>query len=199
MEGAREATADDLARLATLARETTEELSPLKGGSVWARTASHAEPVEEALEVALDDEEHFVVVGTIDDAVVGYGIARFNVLRDGGRLGVIGDLYVEPDARGVGVGEAMMTRLVTWCEDEGCFGVDSIALPGARETKNFFEAFGLTARAIVVHKTLGETSEDEAGEDDEGDEAEGEDEAVAEGDEEAVDDAEDDEHDAADT
>jgi hypothetical protein len=32
--------------------------------------------------------------------------------------------------------------------------VDSLALPGDRHTKNFFEAFGLVARAIVVHKTL---------------------------------------------
>jgi GNAT superfamily N-acetyltransferase len=168
VEAAREATSDDLERLATLARETTAELSPLKGGTVWARTASHAEPVEEALGQALEDDEHHVVVGTIDDAVVGYGIARFNDLRDGGRLGVIGDLYVEPDARGVGVGEAMMRALVDWCEAQGCFGVDSIALPGARETKNFFEGFGLTARAIVVHRALGEGS----------DEAEGEEEAV---------------------
>jgi GNAT superfamily N-acetyltransferase len=170
VEAAREATADDLERLAALARETIAELSPLKGGAVWARTASHAEPVEEALEQALADEEHHVVVGTIDDAVVGYGIARFNDLRDGGRLGVIGDLYVEPDARGVGVGEAMMQALVDWCERQGCFGVDSIALPGARETKNFFEGFGLTARAIVVHRALGEGSDDH--EDDEKDDDE---------------------------
>ena len=35
---------------------------------------------------------------------------------------------------------------------QGCFGVDSLALPGDRHTKNFFESFGLVARAIVVHR-----------------------------------------------
>lgn len=37
----------------------------------------------------------------------------------------------------------------------GCLGIDALALPGNRETKNFFEASGLTARAIVVHRSLG--------------------------------------------
>ena len=49
---------------------------------------------------------------------------------------------------------AMMEALVAWCRAQGCFGVDSIALPGDRHTKNFFESFGLVARAIVVHRSL---------------------------------------------
>jgi hypothetical protein len=32
--------------------------------------------------------------------------------------------------------------------------VDALVLPGHREGKNFFERFGLTARAIVVHREL---------------------------------------------
>jgi hypothetical protein len=30
-----------------------------------------------------------------------------------------------------------------------------VALPGMRESKNFFERFGLVARAITVHRRLG--------------------------------------------
>ncbi len=158
METARVANATDLDRLVELAREAIEELRPTKGGDVWARTAGRAEPVEDALRSALTDHDHLVVVGAVEEAVVGYGVARFNELRDGGRLGVIGDLFVEPDFRGVGVGEAMMDLLVDWCEEQGCFGVDSVALPGNRPTKNFFETFGLVARAIVVHRAF--TAED---------------------------------------
>jgi hypothetical protein len=48
----------------------------------------------------------------------------------------------------------MMQALVDWCTERGCMGVDSLALPGDRHTKNFFESFGLVARAIVVHRPL---------------------------------------------
>jgi hypothetical protein len=48
----------------------------------------------------------------------------------------------------------MMEDLVAWCTAQGCFGVDSLALPGDRHTKNFFESFGLVARAIVVHRSI---------------------------------------------
>src|SRR3546814_10879751 len=65
---------------------------------------------------------------------------------------VVDDLYTEPGCREVGIGELVMQALVDWCRERGCFGVDSLALPGDRHTKNFFESFGLVARAIVVHK-----------------------------------------------
>ena len=48
-----------------------------------------------------------------------------------------------------------MDEILVWCRSQGCIGVDSLALPGNRETKNFFESFGLVARAIVVHRSLG--------------------------------------------
>jgi len=82
---------------------------------------------------------------------VGFASARIEQLRDGTTLGVIGDLYVEPDARGVGVGEALMDALLVWASERGCQGVDATALPGDRATKNFFEGSGFTARLLVMH------------------------------------------------
>ena len=95
-----------------------------------------------------------VVVGTLEDAVLGYATGRVEVLRDGRYLGVIDDLFVEPDARAVGVGEAMMDCLLDWFGRRGCAGVDSTALPGARETKNFFEESGFTARLLIMHHRM---------------------------------------------
>ena len=74
--------------------------------------------------------------------------------RDGGVLGVLDDIYVEPEAREVGVGEALMDAVEAWCRGRGCIGIDSLALPGNRETKNFFETLRSVARAIVVHRSL---------------------------------------------
>jgi GNAT superfamily N-acetyltransferase len=154
MEAARPAGPADLARVVELAEEAITELIPTKGGAMWSRREARARPVVQSLEAALDDPDHLVLVGTVDDAVIGYSVTHLETLRDGERLGVVDDIYVEPGARGVGVGEAMMDAVLEWCGDQGCIGVDSLALPGNRETKNFFESFGLVARAIVVHRSL---------------------------------------------
>jgi GNAT superfamily N-acetyltransferase len=151
---ARTATAEDLSTIAKLAAEAAEEKAAQKGGAVWSRRERRAEPVEADLASALDSPDHEVAVGTLDGTVLGYAAARVERLGDGGLLGILDDLYVEPGARELGVGEALMDHVVAWCRAAGCFGIDSLALPGDRSTKNFFESFGLVARAIVVHRSL---------------------------------------------
>jgi len=153
-ESCRPVTAADLPRVAELAREAVEQLRPGRGGELWARQSARHEPFEDALVAELAAADHHLVVGTLDDIVMGYGVARVQELRDGGLLGVVSDLYTDPGCREVGIGELMMQALVDWCAELGCFGVDSVALPGDRHTKNFFESFGLVARAIVVHRSL---------------------------------------------
>lgn len=158
MEAARPATEADLGQLVDLATAAVAELGPGRGGPMWSRREARAEPVGSSLADAIASTDaggdHLAVVGTIDEVVVGYAVVRAEPLRDGGMLGVIEDLYTEPGARKVGVGEAMMGEVVAWCEARGCVGVDAMALPGQRDTKNFFESFGLVARAIVVHRSL---------------------------------------------
>ena len=154
MEGVRPALADDLPRLTALATEVIAELAEQKGGIVWRRHAARGEPVEAGLAEDLADPETQVLVGTIDDTVVGYSVTTVEHLADEGMLAVVRDLYVEPGARGVGVGAALMEAILAWAGERGCVGVDALALPGGRATKNFFEGFGLVARAIVVHRDL---------------------------------------------
>jgi GNAT superfamily N-acetyltransferase len=113
-----------------------------------------AEPYEAGLAVELDDPDRIVLAGVIDEAVIGFAAAALVDLRDGTRLAVIGDLFVEPGAREVGVGEALMDALVEWSRAMGCDGVDATALPGNRHTKNFFETNGFTARLLVMHRRL---------------------------------------------
>ncbi len=153
-EGVRRAEPADVGRLAELAAAAVEELSAGRGGAGWARTTARRAPFEPAFESAIGADDHLVLVGTLDGTPMGYAVARVEALPDGGRLGVIDDLYVDPGAREVGIGEAMIDAILAWCRAEGCFGVDSLALPGDRHTKNFFESFGLVARAIVVHRSL---------------------------------------------
>jgi GNAT superfamily N-acetyltransferase len=154
MEGVRPANEADLPRLAELARAGIAELTPMKGGKVWAAREGRPEPVEDSLKRALVDADTHVVLGTIDDFPVGYAVVRLEELHDGSRLGVIDDIFVEEGARQVGVGEAMMADLVSWCTERGCAGMDAMALPGHRSTKNFFEESGFTARNLVMHHRL---------------------------------------------
>jgi GNAT superfamily N-acetyltransferase len=144
----------DIPHLVALVGAAIEEKRGQKGGALWARREGRPAPQEAALRSALESSDQEVAVGTLDAVVIGYGVVRLEKLLDGGLLGVIDDIYVDRGARAVGVGETLMNHLIDWCRARGCFGVDSLALPGDRETKNFFESFGLVARAIVVHRPL---------------------------------------------
>ena len=158
MEGARLAAEADLPRIAELCRRALAEVrDQQRGGHLLATRDVRPEPVEVGLAEALAEPEAKVLVaGTIDSQVVGYAVGRTETLRDGSTLGVVDDLFVEPEARSVGVGTAVMQQLLRWFSAKGCLGVDAMALPGARATKNFFEATGFTARLIIMHHRIAE-------------------------------------------
>ncbi len=154
MDGCRPATDADLLRLAELARAVIAELTPTRGGEVWKAREARREPLVENFGKLLGHPDHRMLVGTIDEAVMGYAVGRLERLADGATLGVIDDIYVEEGARGVGIGEGMINDIIAWCEDAGCVGIDAMALPGHRLTKNFFEESGFSARKLVMHRRL---------------------------------------------
>jgi GNAT superfamily N-acetyltransferase len=152
LEGARAATDADIDRLAVLGRQGAEELAPMRGGAVWSAREARAEPLEDAYRELLAREDTSVVAGTIDGVVIGLGVGRIERLRDGRDLGIIEELFVEPEARSIGVGEAITEQLLEFFTRRGCIGADALALPGNRATKNFFEQNGFVARSIVMHR-----------------------------------------------
>jgi ribosomal protein S18 acetylase RimI-like enzyme len=154
LEGSRPATVDDLPRIVELSRLLRDELIPMKGGVLWSNREARAEPLEAAFATLLERDDALVLVGTVDDTVIGFGVVTLERLRNGEILGVITDLFVEPGARAVGVGEAMAGDLVAYCVAHDCMGIDALALPGHRAAKNFFEESGFTARAIIMHRRL---------------------------------------------
>jgi GNAT superfamily N-acetyltransferase len=124
---ARRAAEADLPRVAELIAEAIEEQRAARGGALFARREARADTSPAGLAALLAD----------------------------GSVAYVDEIYVEAGARGVGVGEALMDALVAWATAEECFGIDALVLPGNRESKNFFETFGLTARVITVHRALG--------------------------------------------
>lgn len=137
-----------------MATDAIGELRARRGGELWANTDARTEPIIEGLrdELAATDAEVFV--GTIDDAPVGYAAAHHRRLHDGSAMARITDLYVTPEARKVGVGEALILAVEAWARHHDLVALDSLALPGDRDTKNFFETFGLVARALEVHRRI---------------------------------------------
>ena len=131
------------------------ELAAMRGGALWLEREAWPEPLADAYGLLVARVDALVVVGTIDDVPVGFGAVVVEPLRSGAHLGVVTDLFVESEARSVGVGEAIAEALVAHCEAQRCLGVDATALPGHRAAKNFFEAHGFTARALRMHRRLG--------------------------------------------
>ena len=151
MDAARRATVEDLDPIIDLAQELRAELEPMRGGRLWSVTAAYPGPLHATFSALLKRDDTCLVVGTIDDSIVGFGACSVAVLRDGTRLGQIVELFVTEEARAVSVGEGILNELVEFCRAEGCAGVDAFALPGHRAAKNFFETAGFTARALVMH------------------------------------------------
>lgn len=157
MEKARPAGPSDRDQLIVLAEVARDELTDERGGRLWRHRHARQDPIGATIDTDLEAAaagDAIVVVGTLSEVVVGYAVARRDDLGDGTEIALVTDIYVEPEARGVGLGEALMDEIVTWATAHGCSGLDAIALPGMRATKNFFERFGLTARAILVHRSL---------------------------------------------
>jgi ribosomal protein S18 acetylase RimI-like enzyme len=63
-------------------------------------------------------------------------------------------VYVVPDSREVGLGDALIQTLLSELRAGGVHTVEAQALPGDRGMKNLFERHGLIAQTIHVGKSL---------------------------------------------
>lgn len=146
---ARPAEAADLTLLVDLARAARLEQADRRGGPLLVARHCRPEPLDLAFAEAQADPTTGLWAGLVDGVPVGYALVSAD-----GDVAVIEELHVDPEARAVGVGEALLDAIVAWARQVGCCGLDSFALPGARDTKNFFETFGMTARLLVLHRDL---------------------------------------------
>jgi ADP-ribose pyrophosphatase YjhB (NUDIX family)/N-acetylglutamate synthase-like GNAT family acetyltransferase len=144
------AEATQLGRLAELAGQAARDAGDRRGGALLLEASPLAHP-ELALPGYLEADGHLLLAGSFAGVVVGLAAARLVASADG-PLGVVDLVYVEPDARRVGVGDALMESLVAWADDEGCAGLDVSVLPGDRASKALLETWGFTARALTLHR-----------------------------------------------
>lgn len=158
MESVRPAGPGDVARCTELLVAAAVEADARRGGTLLVTRGADVaveRPADLSTLVArwVAGGDHRLVVGSIDEVPVGVAAGTLTgSARD--RLGLVECCYVEPGARQVGLGTALMADLVAWFADRGCRGVDAWALPGDRATKQLLEAAGLSARLLVLHRRL---------------------------------------------
>jgi GNAT superfamily N-acetyltransferase len=155
VERARVAADEDLETVVELARRSRALVADERGGALWIAWEATREPLGDAFDAYLGDDAAALFVGLYDEAVVGFAACSL-VENDGGRhLTVLDELFVDPEARSVGVGEALIDAVRAWSAERGSRGIDASALPGDRASKNFFETMGFTARLLVMHQPIG--------------------------------------------
>jgi ribosomal protein S18 acetylase RimI-like enzyme len=149
---ARAATPSDIDDLVVLYRALAAEQSALR--HMWPLADGLPEPVETAFEEILSDPESFLVVCELDDVPLGFAWARVSDLlpqAGGERVAVVRLIHTEEDARGVGIGEAMMDVIFDRFRPAGITKFDAVVSPGHRNAKNFFESQGFKARRITMN------------------------------------------------
>jgi ribosomal protein S18 acetylase RimI-like enzyme len=145
----RPATVDDIAELVWLEQIARTRVADQRGGDLWLERHASQSPDWMAVPAGR------VVVGTIDDAVVGY--LRFEQVDD---VMHVNDVFVHPEAREVGFGDALLAATVEIARRHGASRIEAEALPGDRETKNLYERAGITAKRITVSSRLADLDDD---------------------------------------
>lgn len=147
----RPATIGDIPELGRLYRRLEAEMTALH--EMWPVADGLPEPIEEAFAEALADPEIEVLVGEIDRVPFGFLLCRVEGLlpqAGGERVGSIRLVFVEEEAREVGLGEALRDTALAILRARGISKFDAHVLPGHRLAKNFFESGGFSARSIVM-------------------------------------------------
>jgi len=154
---ARPATTEDIDALSRSHLQATEVLEGHRGGShlvAQLRRGQTTAEVSTSFATALAEPSTRVLAGCLGTTVVGHAVVDLPAGDAPVRTAEIVELWVHPGARGVGVGGALLDASRRTAFEADCTGLDSLALPGDRDTKNFFEDHAMVARAIRVHTSI---------------------------------------------
>lgn len=121
---------------------------------------------EPLIHAALFGKDHVAhaVIAELDAAPVGFALYFFNFSTWLGRPGLyLEDLYVTPEARGVGVGRALLAHLARIAVDEGCGRMEWAVLDWNRPAIDFYLKLGASARTEWTgYRLEGQTLEEVA-------------------------------------
>lgn len=151
---ARRATVSDLPDLVRMYEILEEEQSAIR--EIWPYADGLDAPTIDSLTSLLGNDRVTTVIGEIDGAAVGFLIAieepLLRPLADR-YIGVVRFIFTDHEARGVGIGAAMLDLAMERLVGRGIDLFDARVSPGHRLAKNFFESNGFKARSITMHRS----------------------------------------------
>jgi GNAT superfamily N-acetyltransferase len=139
----------DAGPLRVLESEARAALVDARGGARW---------LEEHAPIG-DRWGEVVAGGGVTAAVLDVGdgpplVVGYLLLVVDGPIARVDQVYVTPDARELGFGDALLAAATEAATVAGARVLEGDALPGDRETKNLYERAGITARLITVSRAL---------------------------------------------
>jgi GNAT superfamily N-acetyltransferase len=107
----------------------------------------------------------FCDIAEADGAPVGFAVWFYNYSTFTGRHGIyLEDLFVNPEARGLGAGKALLRRLAQRCRDEGLTRLEWAVLDWNAPSIAFYDSLGARAKTDWITRRLsGEALERLAG------------------------------------
>ena len=131
-------------------RESARQEASRYRGEPWSPTTADRAPGGQ--------EQMVVVVAGVGDTVFG----SISAHESEPSRWWIDHVFVEDEARQVGLGDALMSFLLAEITGRGAAFVGSSAQPGDRALKNLYERHGLVARTILAGKDLSGPSSGES-------------------------------------
>jgi len=150
--GARLAQPDDVSDIERLYVGLAAEQRAIR--SIWPYSDGLPEPVSTSLNTLVERPDGIVVVGLIDGVPLGFLVGFEQPLlapMADRNIGVVQLIFTDHEARGVGVGAAMLHMTMREFRSRGIDLFDARVSPGHRLAKNFFESNGFKARSITMH------------------------------------------------
>ena len=84
-----------------------------------------------------------LLIGYLDDDICGYALFFHNFSTFLGRPGMyLEDVYVEPGARGKGLGKALLLEVLRTARERGCARCEWIVLDWNERARHFYESLG---------------------------------------------------------
>ncbi len=153
----REGTASDIGSILELQRHFETEILEERGGTLWvAQIADKYGALEVRFERYRSSEQFRCAIASFHNAIAGYAATQIESGTVAPTVANVLELYVEPEFRNLGIGEALIADASDWGRKHNAGYLESSVLPGARISKNFFEAHAMKARLLRVSKPIAE-------------------------------------------